>query len=98
MFCNVCRQASSDPVCKSCRENPPVNVSGYEYVNHPKHYNKHPSGVECIDIIEHFSFPIGTVIKYLWRAGLKPGDSTLQDLKKAAWYLTREIERLEKAK
>jgi hypothetical protein len=67
-----------------------------ETVNHPKHYNSHPSGVECIDIIEHYGFNIGNVIKYLWRAGLKGYDTELQDCKKALWYLQRHIENLEK--
>jgi hypothetical protein len=57
----------------------------------PPHYKSHPSGVECIQITEHFSFCLGNVIKYVWRAGLK-GDA-LEDLKKAKWYLEREIER-----
>ena len=65
-------------------------------VNHPSHYNEHPSGVECITIVEHFGFCIGNAIKYLWRAGLK-GDA-IEDLKKARWYVDREIERRELAK
>lgn len=64
-----------------------------ETVDHPPHYNSHPSGVECIDIVEHFGFNVGNAIKYLWRAGLK-GDA-IEDLKKAAWYCQREIERRE---
>ena len=67
----------------------------YEKVNHPKHYNLHPAGIECIDVVEEMSFPIGTVIKHLWRAGLKPGAPQLEDLKKAQWYLNREIARVE---
>jgi hypothetical protein len=67
----------------------------YEWVDHPKHYNTHPSGVECIDIVRHYGFNIGTVIKHLWRAGLKPGQDTIRDLKKAAWYLNDEIARIE---
>jgi hypothetical protein len=59
---------------------------------HPAHYKSHPSGVECIDIIEHWSFNLGTVMKYVWRAGQK--GPTLEDLRKAQWYLSREIERL----
>jgi hypothetical protein len=62
-----------------------------DLVNHPPHYNQHPSGVECIDIVEHFSFNVGNAIKYLWRAGLKFDE--LEDLKKAAWYINRELER-----
>lgn len=64
-------------------------------VNHPPHYNAHASGVECIQIVEHMSFNIGNAIKYLWRADEK--GQALQDLKKAAWYVQREIERRERA-
>ncbi len=64
-------------------------------VNHPSHYTDHPSGVECITIVEHFSFCIGNAIKYLWRAGEKDGSPELQDLKKARWYIDREIQRRE---
>ena len=63
-------------------------------VNHPKHYTSHPSGVECIQVTEHLNFCIGNAIKYLWRAGLKDGNSDIQDLKKAVWYIEREIARL----
>lgn len=67
---------------------PPIE----EKVNHPKHYNGHPSGIECITIVEHLSFNVGNAIKYLWRAGLK--DAHIQDLEKAKWYVEREIQRL----
>lgn len=59
-------------------------------VNHPEHYNKHPSGIECIDIVRHMNFNLGNVMKYIWRAGLKE-DVEIQDLEKAAWYLNDEI-------
>ena len=62
-------------------------------VNHPAHYTGHPSGIEAIQVTEHFNFCLGNAIKYIWRAGLK-GDA-LQDLRKARWYLDREIKRLE---
>ena len=62
-------------------------------VNHPIHYNAHPSGVECITIIECFNLNIGNAVKYLWRAGLK--EDAVEDLKKAKWYVDREIARLE---
>ena len=60
-------------------------------VNHPPHYKSHPSGVECIQITEHMGFNLGNAVKYIWRADLKgnAGD----DLKKAAWYINREIQR-----
>ena len=57
----------------------------------PKHYNAHPSGVECIEIIEHMTFNLGNAMKYLWRGGLKNTDAT-QDLEKALWYLRRSFE------
>jgi hypothetical protein len=60
-------------------------------INRPKHYTRHASGVECIEVAEHFNFSLGNAIKYIWRAGLK-GDA-VEDLKKAAWYINREIER-----
>lgn len=65
-------------------------------VSHPTHYNSHPSGIEAITITRHHNFNVGNVIKYLWRAGLKNGETTLKDLRKAAWYLKDEIEKLEK--
>lgn len=64
-------------------------------VDHPKHYTKHPSGVECIDITEHFDFCLGNAIKYIWRAGEKNADTEIEDLKKARWYISRKIEKLE---
>lgn len=63
-------------------------------VNHPSHYTQHPSGIECIQVAEHFNFNRGNTIKYIWRAGEK--NDELEDLKKAAWYLQREIEKVEK--
>jgi len=62
-------------------------------INHPPHYTSHPSGVECIQITEHMNFCVGNAVKYLFRAGKK--GSEIEDLKKAAWYINREIERLE---
>lgn len=64
-------------------------------VDHPTYYNEHPSGVECIDIVEHFSFNIGNCMKYLWRAGLK-SDNPIEDLEKARWYIDREIARIKR--
>jgi hypothetical protein len=64
-------------------------------VAHPRHYTSHPSGVECIQITEHMGFCLGNAIKYIWRADLKNDD--IEDLKKAAWYVQREIDRRLKA-
>ncbi len=70
----------------------PCDWDAPDLVNHPPHYTSHPSGVECIQVAEHFNFSIGNAIKYLWRAGLK-GDA-VEDLKKARWYVDRELRRL----
>lgn len=50
--------------------------------------------IEVADFIEDkgFDFFLGNVVKYVSRAGKKDGNSAIQDLKKAQWYLTREIE------
>jgi hypothetical protein len=68
----------------------------HDPVNNPAHYTEHPSGVECIDITEHMNFCLGNAVKYIWRADLKH-DNAIEDLKKAAWYLQREIERRSKS-
>lgn len=63
-------------------------------VDHPVHYNTHPSGVECIEVVRHMGFNLGNVVKYVWRDGIKDTGIPLQDLEKAAWYLNDEIERM----
>lgn len=63
-------------------------------VDHPKHYNV--GGIEVIDAIEAWKlgFNLGNVVKYVARADYK--SKPLEDLKKAKWYLEREIERRSK--
>jgi hypothetical protein len=58
-------------------------------VNHPKHYTEHPSGIECIQITEHMGFNLGNALKYIWRCDLKL--DAVEDLRKARWYIDREI-------
>ena len=62
-------------------------------VNHPAHYTNHPSGIECVQVTEHMNFCLGNAVKYIWRAGLK--GNAVEDLRKAAWYIEREIKRIE---
>lgn len=70
-------------------------------VNHPSHYENGPTcpscgaTIECIVVTEQYNFTIGNAIKYLWRAGKKDQAKHVEDLKKAIWYINREIERLE---
>jgi len=61
----------------------------------PSHYKGHPSGIECIQVTQHMGFLLGNCTKYIWRADLKHQDGGLEDLRKAAWYLDREIKRRE---
>lgn len=71
-------------------------------VNKVTHYNALP--IECIDVIKWFDLPIGNVIKYCWRAGLKKEegiadiDKEIEDLKKAEYYLKCKINMLEEKK
>ena len=62
-------------------------------VNHPRHYLAHPSGIECITIIQHMNFCLGNAVKYIWRCGEK--GNQVQDLRKAIQYLEYEIKRLD---
>jgi hypothetical protein len=63
-------------------------------VDHPPHYTQHPSGIECIVVTEHMNFCLGNAVKYIWRAGLKR--NAVEDLRKAVWYIEREIARRSK--
>ena len=97
MICNLCGKAylgNGDSPCPDCWGNVWIatNRQNQDIINHPPHYTQHKSGVECIQITEHMSFCLGNVMKYVWRADEKGG---LEDLKKARWYLEREISRRE---
>lgn len=65
-------------------------------VDHPDHYNV--GGIEVIDAIEAWGcgFNDGNAIKYIARYKYK--GNPIEDLKKARWYIDREIQRLEKGK
>ena len=62
-----------------------------DVVNNPPHYTEHPSGIECIQVTEHMGFNLGNAIKYIWRCDLKK--DAIEDLKKAKWYIDREIDK-----
>ncbi|MEU5577802.1 DUF3310 domain-containing protein [Streptomyces huasconensis] len=75
-----------------------ASVKPDDSVTHPSHYTWLPNGVEVIDITEHMNFNRGNAVKYMARAGRKSRTTELEDLKKARWYLDREIHRMENAK
>ena len=72
----------------------PSFIMSHDVVNNPSHYAEGRE-FETIDVIEDWGlgYHLGNAVKYISRAGRK--DDILQDLKKAQWYLTREIENLE---
>jgi len=72
-------------------DGPPVQTIGHDPVNSPAHYTQR-AGIECIDVTEHMTFNIGNAVKYLWRHEDK--GSPVEDLRKAEWYIRREIKRL----
>jgi hypothetical protein len=74
----------------------------HDPVNHPSHYTSADAAcpecgrtIECIDVTQGMNFCLGNAVKYIWRSGLK--HDSIEDLRKAAWYVAREITRLSKA-
>jgi hypothetical protein len=85
---------NADELICECGRHLPCRHCDSDPVNHPAHYTGHPSGIECIQITEHMGFNLGNAIKYIWRADLK--NDAIEDLKKARWYLDREINKRER--
>ena len=61
----------------------------------PAHYQGFSNGAQVIDIVENLPYNAGNAIKYLARAGRKDPAKYVEDLRKAAWYVARELERIE---
>ncbi|WP_301154339.1 DUF3310 domain-containing protein [Metapseudomonas otitidis] len=78
----------------ACVDLAPTDLDTTDTVNHPPHYNDHPSGIECIEVTELLPFNLGNAFKYVFRHRKKNGQ---EDLLKAEWYLTREQERPKRA-
>lgn len=80
-----------------------IATSNNDRVDHPHHYTwlKDLCGIEVIDIIRHMDFCLGNAIKYILRAGHKSEegmsdlDKTIEDLKKAVFYINDKINTLE---
>ncbi len=79
---------TDDPVILPAHRDDPID--------HPSHYTF--SNIEPIDVIEAWGlgFHMGCLLKYVCRAGHK--GNRVEDLRKAAWYLNREIQRLEQTR
>jgi hypothetical protein len=67
-------------------------------INHPPHYGG-DSTYEAIKVIEAWGlgFSLGNALKYICRAGRKDTETRLADLRKARWYIDREIANAEQA-
>lgn len=92
--CNDLGTPASPSVGPSVTEgtNGPQNRVVDDPVHAPSHYRKFP--IEVIEITELLSFTLGNVVKYVLRADYK--GKPLEDLKKARWYLDREIAQRER--
>ena len=82
---------ASKPLSEAIKEWVDCKEGEVDVVNQPKHYTEHPSGIECIQVTEHMGFNLGNAIKYIWRCDLKL--DAIEDLKKAKWYIDREIDK-----
>lgn len=89
--------AMKNAICLLRQKTEPCINENYEIVDHPKHYGGAEAKHEAISVIEEWSlgFHLGNVVKYISRAGKKPDQTTISDLKKARWYLDRYIGDLE---
>ena len=69
-----------------------------DVVNHPSHYTD--GKIEVIEFIEdkNLNYHRGNAIKYICRAGKKDPQKEIEDLRKAIWYITREIRNLKRRK
>lgn len=95
---NLVYQITGGYLCKSCNmlkvNQRKTALQDEDLINHPPHYKG--DGIEVIDVIEAFelNFNLGNAIKYILRSGKK--HQTTDCLKKAIWYLKRQIEKQEK--
>jgi len=96
------RTADEEQYLEGRRSRGFTSVPAADPVNHPPHYNNSQAKcecgrrIECIDVTRHLAFNVGNAMKYLWRCELK--GNTLEDLRKAAWYIQDEISKREKSR
>ena len=92
----LCRVRGEDPDPEvRCRLTEVSTVA--DMVDHPPHYGGADDPYEAINVIEAWSlgFHLGNAVKYIARADFK--SDAVEDLKKAAWYIQREIERRQRS-
>ena len=93
--CRTCNYYQGDSGLYTRCSNIPGQQKATEMVNHPDHYNK--GTIEVITFIEAWdmNFNLGSAVKYICRGEHKDPGKTIEDYKKAIWYINREIERTE---
>jgi len=89
--CDTHEATQGDAFCRACLDSLRLGAGPIPDPIRPPHYQEHPSGFQCIQVTEHMNFCMGNAVKYIWRAGLK--GSKEEDLRKAIWYLERELEK-----
>lgn len=95
--CKECGRSQGDhPAYMNVRHGGFDSAATREEINHPQHYGG-DTVYEAIKVIEAWKlgFCLGNTVKYICRAGNKEGSSELVDLRKALWYLSREVQRRE---
>lgn len=94
---NIFNYLSNDKISESICLFTTANSDEKETVDHPSHYGGKDNPYEVIKIIEalDLDFNLGNTIKYIVRIGKKDKTKTLEDLRKALWYLQREISNLD---
>ena len=69
------------------------NSAETDMVNHPAHYTGHPT-IEAIEVLEHVQdYRLGTAMKYLWRIAFGGKHDSVEDAKKAMWYIQRWLDK-----
>jgi hypothetical protein len=99
-YCHICevpltekiRHHENHAVCNRCFTKVCQLHGDSDPVNHPAHYTDNPKGIQLIDMIGHLSFPKGAAIKYIYRAGVKDPSKTVEDLRKARWFIDHLID------
>lgn len=88
-------ESSAEPIENKKKEINMQKTNVSDAVNHPSYYQ---GKIEVIDFIEDkgLGFNLGNCVKYISRCHLKHKDNPVEDLKKARWYLDREIKNMEK--
>lgn len=98
----LCPTCATPYVCLNChlKEDQVTRSPQPEAVDHPPHYGGADDPHEHVKVAEAKGWTTRAFVynctKYLWRLGLKPGAEELEDLRKARWYLDREISRIER--